>query len=116
MKKKMFLLILHLFSASEDTESEYESANEHSFDDVSFNSPQKDFIDIKQVKVNENSNALGVDSITDVLAGMKIYSTGKKIEKENNSIALAGEFFLYIKSLSKNFVKLNFTTLNRPFS
>ena len=101
MKKKMFLLILHLFSASEDTESEYESANEHSFDDVSFNSPQKDFIDIKQVKVNENSNALGVDSITDVLAGMKIYSTGKKIEKENNSIALAGEFFLYIKVCQK---------------
>ena len=100
---------MHLLSASEDTESEYESANEHSFDDVSFNSPQKDFIDIKQVKVNENSNALGVDSITDVLAGMKIYSTGKKIEKENNSIALAGE-------VPKNFVKLNFTILISPLA
>ena len=102
---------MHLLSASEDTESEYESANEHSFDDVSFNSPQKDFIDIKQVKVNENSNALGVDSITDVLAGMKIYSNGKKIEKENNSIALAGAVFLYTNSLSKNFMKLNFAIL-----
>ena len=108
--------MLHLLSASEDTESEYESANEHSFDDVSFNSPQKDFIDIKQVKVNENSNALGVDSITDVLAGMKIYSTGKKIEKENNSIALAGEVFFIHKQSAKKFREIEFHDSNRPFS
>jgi len=69
--------------ASEETESEYESANEQSFDG-SFSSPQKDFIDVKQVKVNEDSSFLGVDSITDVLAGMKIYSTGKKIDKEDH--------------------------------
>ena len=68
-------LIMSNFSASE--ESEYESANEQSFD-TSF-TPKSNYLDVKNVdSVNES---FGISSITDVLANMQIKSGVKPSEK-----------------------------------
>ena len=68
---------MSIFSASE--ESEYESANEQSFDTSFTPVHNSNYLDVKNVdSVNES---FGIGSITDVLANMQIKSGVKPSEK-----------------------------------
>ena len=68
---------MSIFSASE--ESEYESANEQSFDTSFTLVHNSNYLDVKNVdSVNES---FGISSITDVLANMQIKSGVKHSEK-----------------------------------